>query len=341
MVLPKMEEQMIKRIRQKISDFIWNGAKPKISYNTLIKGKKDGGVALCDLEIKDKALKLCWLQILSQDQKLSNIVYNNISSSLKENIWNCSLKRDDVRYLETSPFWSQVLEAWADFKEITGLATPPNKIVLWLNSDIRIRNRPFCWKRNIERGLLYVSQLISNGRFISARKAYDDFNLSIMEYNAILSAIPVKLKNLLKNQTVLDHRECDGPTPYDMYKERDKLSAYAYGLFIKDKDCRELTKKANDWNAEANIPKNLWEHNFAELYSITNSVKYRSFQFRLLHRAVTLNSHLYRWHVKENNLCTFCGTCKETYTHLFVMCPMVRKSGSSWRNSCISLMTVR
>ena len=46
---------------------------------------------------------------------------------------------------------------------------------------------------------------------------------------------------------------------------------------------------------------------FSDVYVITNINKYRSFQFRLLHRAVLLNDRLSKWGVVDTEMCSFCG----------------------------------
>ena len=49
----------------------------------------------------------------------------------------------------------------------------------------------------------------------------------------------------------------------------------------------------------------------------------RSFQLRILHRALVLNSHLYRWKMRDNNMCSFCNSHKETILHIFYYCDNV------------------
>ena len=62
---------------------------------------------------------------------------------------------------------------------------------------------------------------------------------------------------------------------------------------------------------------------FRRVYYTTNVPKLRSFQYRLLHRALVLNSHLFHWGKRSDFLCTFCNTEKETLVHLFVSCSIV------------------
>ena len=59
---------------------------------------------------------------------------------------------------------------------------------------------------------------------------------------------------------------------------------------------------------------------FHNLYKTSNIPKYRSFQYRLLHRAVITNVHLHRWKKRSDDLCTFCGREAETYKHIFGNC---------------------
>ena len=57
---------------------------------------------------------------------------------------------------------------------------------------------------------------------------------------------------------------------------------------------------------------------------MTNVPKLRSFQYRLLQRALITNMHLYKWNWVPSNLCTFCQDDQETITHLFYECSMVK-----------------
>ena len=63
---------------------------------------------------------------------------------------------------------------------------------------------------------------------------------------------------------------------------------------------------------------------FRRIYTVTNFVKLRSFQFRVMHNALVLNTHLYRWGLRSDNQCSFCGSEKETLTHLLYLCEVVQ-----------------
>ena len=59
------------------------------------------------------------------------------------------------------------------------------------------------------------------------------------------------------------------------------------------------------------------------VFSITNVPKLRSFQYRLLQKAVVTNRHLVLWKILDNPSCSFCNEEIETYSHLFCDCRIV------------------
>ena len=58
-----------------------------------------------------------------------------------------------------------------------------------------------------------------------------------------------------------------------------------------------------------------------EIYRITNILKYRSFQYRLLQRSLMTNLvHLFKWKIVESEKCSFCKEEKETILHMLFAC---------------------
>ena len=56
--------QFIKIIKNKLCDFIWNGKRPTIKYNSLISDYQDGGIKLPDIETKIKTQQMNWIKKL-------------------------------------------------------------------------------------------------------------------------------------------------------------------------------------------------------------------------------------------------------------------------------------
>ena len=56
------------KVKNVITDFIWNGKKPKIKYDTLIGSYDKGGINLPDFESSIKANRVIWaLNLLEED----------------------------------------------------------------------------------------------------------------------------------------------------------------------------------------------------------------------------------------------------------------------------------
>ena len=63
----------------------------------------------------------------------------------------------------------------------------------------------------------------------------------------------------------------------------------------------------------------------ARIYKTTNMVKYRSFQYRLMQRALVTNIHLSKWKITTTDRCSFCHEEKETILHMLIFCPRVQE----------------
>ena len=88
-----------------------------------------------------------------------------------------------------------------------------------------------------------------------------------------------------------------------------------------------MVHKCRAWEAELNIviPEIFFKRMCTDIYAVTNIPKLRSFQYRLVHRAIILNSHLFHWKIVSSNECSFCHTDKETFSHIFVECAVVKE----------------
>ena len=116
-VLPRIPQVVVKTMDNMIRDFLWAGKKAKIAYKILQNPKKEGGLNLVNLGLKDKSLKAAWPQILETEKEFSIMVYRIMRvPDLEQDIWRCSLERKDVQGMKFSNcFWGDVLADWSDF----------------------------------------------------------------------------------------------------------------------------------------------------------------------------------------------------------------------------------
>ena len=93
----------------------------------------------------------------------------------------------------------------------------------------------------------------------------------------------------------------------------------------------QLTTK---WSADLGVDieyKDI-QGNFKAIYVTTNVPKLRSFQFRLLHRAITTKIMLHKWGLQTDENCYYCSQYKETIIHLFVECEVVKQIWEAVQN---------
>ena len=234
-------------------------------------------------------------------------------------------------------FWTDVLDAWASFnfkKEVKDIDIYNQQ--LWYNSHIKQSNKMIKYDKAIHRGLFTISQFIDpDGNWIPVNTICEIYNLSILEYIAIVSAMPKEWKKYIKRR--------EAPT-----RLINKLQ-YNYAKVCGIRKCTHYCY--NTMNSFPNLLRNgyaklqliipdimdfdLYCNCFNELYiTTTSNTKLRIFQYRLLHRAIILNSHLKKGKIIEDDSCSLCKNETEYMIHFFVNCYVVKQLWSSVLKLC-------
>ena len=106
------------------------------------------------------------------------------------------------------------------------------------------------------------------------------------------------------------------------YEKQIVRKAYSMLILPNPMDMKVRAK----WEQKLNIQLSIKEFNalFLNARFLTLIGKYRSFQFRLLHRSIITNVDLHRWKLKENPDCYYCELQPETLEHLFWQCPTIK-----------------
>ena len=312
-VLPKIPDEIVKELNEKMVNFLWAGHKPKIKLSILQQQPENGGVKLTNFNTKDDALKIVWVKSVMENTYPAQFVYNTLDSTIKENIWVCNLRDTDVDKLinTTNVFWKDVLKAWCRYHFD---AQKKDDQIIWYNSLIKIGGKPVKWKKPQEAGLLTISDLIRGREFISSTEARAQYELTDMQYNSLLSAIPQTIRENIKNKN-----EPFTDKKYKEFMESTRPVSFVYrNLTTPETDVSVIESK---WQLELES-----EYNFCiaqEVMNIskhTTIAKYRSFQYRLLMRGIITNVQLKQWKIKDSEMCSLCNREKETYHHLFYHC---------------------
>ena len=239
-------------------------------------------------------------------------------------MWNANIRPHDIfKLIEAHSFWADVWVAWSKMtrEEPTHEKYIPTQ-QLWLNSAIKIKNKPIYWKKWIDLNVMYIQDLCEHGSLMTynqIRQKYGD-SVNYLEYRSIIAANPKDWKNSL------DQKENQQKTRLERYMEHKSIVKMVYHeLNASPLLLKPILMKwgKQNLNFTVSCERLTWEIN--KIKKITNYVKLRSFQYRLLCCAIITNTHLFKFKIKSTNLCTFCDIEEESYEHLFFSCQCVRR----------------
>ena len=336
MVLEKIPEKTVKKAEEIIEKYLWDGHKPKIPLHVLQLDKQSGGLNLVNLRIKDTAIKASWIRIGTDDAQVQEIMTKTLAPKIGNLLWKCNIKEEDVDGIiegqKVNGFWTDVLKAWCKFNYMEEMQEGVDEPI-WFNSNIRIDKKPIFVEKAFLNGLLWCHQLFENGKPISVGKAAMLYKLSLMEYNSIISAMPKNMKAVIAARKKDTEKEI--LSNYQKVVNNRSATKLIYRSLNRGGDGL-IKKKTHQWKNDLSVTpsEKQLKRCFKNIYSISNTAKYRSFQYRLLHRAIVTNIHLQKWKVMDNDECTFCEKSRETYHHLFLECGYVKELWNFFRSYC-------
>ena len=145
-----------------------------------------------------------------------------------------------------------------------------------------------------------------------------------LTYLGFLHGIPRSWKHNLQNIDIATGNQT--LNKYQELRYTKKICRFIYNKMI-----QHVLETPNRiiqlWQAELHgrtTDEDIYEA-FGHLYTITPATKYQVFQFKILHRILVTNEDLYKWKIKETDLCTFCQEEIETIVHLFLECEVIKQ----------------
>ena len=171
-----------------------------------------------------------------------------------------------------------------------------------------------------DKSQLYLSKILTTDLSLENKhfKIIFGFEVDIMTYNSLLSAIPKSWKRIAR-----EYYESEWQSKYGELIEKPKWSQKVYNTLIRSS--RVITTLMNIWNRTIMIDDEQIRIAFIAISRNCDVVKYRSFQYRLLHNAIFLNNRLEHMGIAESDKCYFCKHAKETVAHLFYECNHTKK----------------
>ena len=198
---------VIKEINCLLYDFLWDSKGDKIKRTEMINEYNKGGLKMIDLQSFNESLKIKWIKGYLDDNnkgKWKSFVNNYLEKHGGKLVFSANLKRQDTPLLNISdPFLAETVEYWStlNYSE-DNLNFPSSQI--WLNSLIRIDNKPFFYKSWFHAGVKDVKDLLddSNYNFLSYTAFITKYNIktNYLEYYKVVSALKHFRKKCSNNQ---------------------------------------------------------------------------------------------------------------------------------------------
>ena len=329
MVLPKMFKDQLIRLDQIIVNYLWKGKKQKIALDILRQDKDEGGQRLVDFDVKQDALQLKWVLKAYSDPSFM-YVSELLGGDMGSEIWKCNLHPSDVvSVCKEDSFWRDIRKLWARltyYKPQT-----PEEVknqIIWNNSNIKIKGKLIPLNKVLSnKGLNCIADILNDdGTYLTSKEFMDKFATHENEwlwYHSLIKCMPTMWKIILKSKVENIQR-----ITMETLKNNN-ANRIIYNSLLNKKYGNKLpiTKYANNWfdRLHTNYDLEKYRELFRNIYTLTNKVKLRDFQYRLLLGKIFANDVLFHWKVKTSNICEYCEKTKQTTIHLMVECEYVRK----------------
>ena len=324
--LPNMNVSMVNDLNRLFYNFIWDNKPDKVRRNTLVRDIPHGGLKMVHIQSFMAYLKVGWLKRFFENSE--GYWQNVLLSVLKDYGGDRAFRLEKEKLAEVAaklknPFWKDV------FLSIS-LAKPYTKISLDEILSLDILNFVsvddfFIFSKWEKEGIKVVRDIIDpdTKTFLS----FDMFtqktnNKNFMLYYRLISGIPRNIKNHIKN--------FDDYIPGNGNYE-DRFTATVNGSnklkFIYQNLVNQIVvvpyEKELKW--EETLCHDIGDFGkcFILLQRCCKDIYLYTFQWKLLHRIIPTNSFLFKIHIVNSNLCTFCKENVETLEHLFFECQKI------------------
>ena len=205
--LPSPNKNTFKKINKMLYEFLWDGKPDKIKRNIGKQKLEKGGIAMIDIELFDKALKITWIRRLligsSKWKTLAKVMFPNI-----ENIQNFgnNFILNLSKQIE-NPFWENVMSYLYEFY---------NKVAITSSEELQATSFLYNEKFKIggsvisnnilkSNNIFFVNQLMERGKCLNHAEFTLKYNIQIdfLTYHAITRTIGKYIEqNTLKTTAV-------------------------------------------------------------------------------------------------------------------------------------------
>lgn len=309
-----------------IKHFLWNGGRPRININRLCQPKKEGGLALPNVEYYSISFEMSslvkhWVGEINLDWILierelaspfSPIDILSQESNKGNRMQNPILKFSKMVWLEVH-------------KKYKLVAYVQKYASLWHNSKIKINRQTIYWAQWQRKGIRTIGDLLEGDIFMS----YDDikrkFNLEGRDHFWKY----LQIRDCLKRSVTL----LNGKNPIETFLRLPPLLCKAskwYNIcpWVKSNTSKSL-KVIWERDLGCTIDDDTWKSILSNNGLHIREARGKFIQYKILNRYYYTPSRLYRMGIGRNDLCWKCQIAKGTLIHALWECPVISAFWSS------------
>ena len=219
-------------------------------------------------------------------------------------------------------FVKQVCEAWFTYNFNVPNADFHNQIVL-NNSLVKIEHRTFFNHYLFNAGAYRVHDFFNHdGSTKDYQTFVSEFKLIAFPftiYFGILSSMPSTWKAYLHTNDTTTISVNANELRLLLFNSKSSANRNIYSSLLQNHLC--IPSCVKKWEAEFSCEL-YWNKIFLLPFKSVKHSKLQYFQYRFVHRILAVNNFLFKIGLVDSLLCTFCGMCEETLSHLFWECPI-------------------
>uniref|UniRef100_A0A3P9I561 Reverse transcriptase domain-containing protein n=1 Tax=Oryzias latipes TaxID=8090 RepID=A0A3P9I561_ORYLA len=321
MSIPK---QILLRYNKMIKEFLWNGGKPRISMDRLCQPKKDGGLALPNIEHYSISFEMSRLTKHWVGRELDAdwvLVERGITFPFTP-MEILVQKPGEQRGRTNNPILEFSKMVWLEVHKKCKLSPHLQKYAsLWHNPKIKIGKRSIYWAQWLQKGIRTIGDVFQGDIFMS----YDDIK---MKYNLEGHGNfwrYLQLRDCLKGKVGLSQ---DG-NPIENFLRLPTLLGKASKWYKICPWAKKNTSKGlkTIWERDLRciIDDDSWQTILSDNGIYIREARGKFIQYKILNRYYYTPSRLHVIGISENDLCWKCHKERGTFIHAIWECPLISR----------------
>ena len=176
----------------------------------------------------------------------------------------------------------------------------------------------------MEKGIVSIKDLLKkDGSYLSFQEFKGKFSCktNFLQYFQIISAIPDRLRLKARQMESANKQFFTSNENFTLNLDKAKSRDF-YNLFIAKTHIGDQAGPKR-WSKILSLNDEQWAKIFKSIRKICKETKLKEFQFKFIHRIVVTKRELFKYGIKTDDECCFCGEI-DSIDHTFIHCSFTK-----------------